>query len=92
MRQRCLFKGNSCFPLSPKSGPNSNSRVINSGDQLIKIIEILPKLKRQDISFVTDSSAIDYVNKLKLKSDAQKLDLKFQQLISGQLKEYSDLF
>jgi len=41
IRQRCLFRGNSCFPLSPKNG---QSKQISSQDQIIKIVERLPIL------------------------------------------------
>jgi len=39
---RYLFKGNSCYPLSPtKTGDGSDEINININDQLIKILEIL---------------------------------------------------
>jgi serine/threonine protein kinase len=94
VRQRCLFKGNSCFPLSPKkSGSDgSKSRVVSSGDQIIKILEILPALNSADKSFINDQSAIEYIDKLKLSSKQQKLDDIFKELVSGKLKEFNDLF
>jgi hypothetical protein len=93
VRGRCLFKGNSCFPLSPKRGANEQkSRVISSGDQIIKIMEIIPKLTSEDMSFVSDSSAIDYIKKLKLSPNESTLEHQFQHLISGELKDYNDLY
>lgn len=55
-------------------------------------MEIIPKLNNEDMSFISDSSAIDYVNKLKLSPNEKKLEDYFQKLISGELKDYNDLY
>lgn len=55
-------------------------------------MEIIPKLTLDDMSFISDSSAIDYVNKLKLSSGEMKLEDHFKKLISGELKDYNDLY
>lgn len=55
-------------------------------------MEIIPRLTQDDLSFITDSSAIGYVNKLKLGNTEPTLEDKFQHLISGKLKDYKDLY
>lgn len=59
-----LFQGTSCFPLSP----DSNARVKKSGfpvttqDQLNVIFKVLGTPTDEDIAFVTDDKAIEYLN------------------------------
>lgn len=55
-------------------------------------MEIIPKLTSDDMSFISDSSAIDYVNKLKLKNNETRLEEHFKELISGKLQDYNDLY
>jgi len=58
-----LFPGSSCFPLSP----DSNARVKKSGfpvttqDQLNMIFKVLGTPTEEDIAFVTDDKAIEYL-------------------------------
>lgn len=44
------------------------------------------------MSFISDSSAINYVKKLKLSPNETSLEDHFQILISGELSEYNDLY
>ena len=55
-------------------------------------MEIIPKLTPDDLSFITDSSAIGYVNKLKLSNTEATLEEKFSTLIYGKLKDFKDLY
>jgi hypothetical protein len=55
-------------------------------------MEIIPRVTPDDLSFITDSSAIGYVNKLKLNKSEACLEEKFSTLISGKLKDYKDLY
>jgi len=60
---RVIFPGKSCYPLSPqKNSMNQNS--IAKNDQLKLIIETLGQLNHHDTSFVTDSLALEYLEKL----------------------------
>jgi len=69
-----LFPGTSCFPLSPdrhakikKSGfPNSEK------DQMFMIFQILGTPSEEDLDFITDSKALDYINSF---SKQKKSDL-----------------
>ena len=55
---RYLFKGSSCYPLSPKpSKCNSKGQVgISTNDQLIKILEILGPQDMNELNFFDDDS------------------------------------
>jgi mitogen-activated protein kinase 1/3 len=61
---RFLFPGNSCFPLSPceqmAKNPDKSVNIVSQNDQLKKILDVLGHQDEQDLSFVTDDSAIDY--------------------------------
>lgn len=59
-----LFPGTSCFPLSP----DSNAKIIQCGfpvsqmDQLIVITKVLGFPTKDDLEFITDKKALDYIN------------------------------
>ena len=61
---RRLFRGSSCFPLSPSSGisnfTNQDENIVSNNDQLIKILEVLGHQDSSDLSFVTEESALNY--------------------------------
>jgi serine/threonine protein kinase len=57
--KRVLFPGKFCFPLSPKMSQNSST--ISKKDQLKVIINVLGHLNEEDISFVTDDEALEYL-------------------------------
>ena len=40
------------------------------------------------MSFISDSSAIDYLQKLKLNQNERKLEERFEHLLQGELSEY----
>ena len=89
VRQRCLFRGNSCFPLSPKYDKKNK---ISSDDQLIKIMEVLPDLSEDDTSFVKNLSALKTLEAIKMQESlksASKLNEIYSNLENG---PYSHLF
>lgn len=59
-----LFPGKSCFPLSPSDKPKNkkNGFPIDSNDQLAMIFNVIGTPNQEDISFVTDNMACDYLN------------------------------
>lgn len=82
-----LFPGSSCFPLSPdranvvkKSGfPHSHT------DQMYVIFSILGTPNEDDMSFVTDAKAIEY-----LKSFSPKKKVEFKEIYPGSTQEALD--
>jgi mitogen-activated protein kinase 1/3 len=67
-QDRFLFTGTSCFPLSPCEKMRSSStlkrNIVSKNDQLKMILEILGDQDTTDTSFVSDSSALDYIRTL----------------------------
>lgn len=61
-----LFPGKSCFPLSPDKKGKSKKKVngfpISGTDQLGTIFHVLGTPSEDDISFVTDQKALEYLN------------------------------
>ena len=55
---RYLFKGSSCYPLSPKSSKHNSKGEVNISinDQLIKILEILGPQELNELNFFDDHS------------------------------------
>ena len=82
--RRSSFKGDSCFPLSPKYKGDE----ISKEDQLIKILQMLPKLQDDDTSFMADQVAKANIMNLNV-SKSQKLPEKFNFLQDSQ---YNQLF
>lgn len=82
-----LFPGSSCFPLSPdrsnvvkKSGfPHSHT------DQMYVIFSILGTPNEDDLNFVTDAKAIEY-----LKSFSPKKRVDFKEIYPGSSAEALD--
>ena len=66
MKKRILFPGSSCYPVSPsnknKDDEDEDSDVlkISENDQLIKILEQLGELHKNDFSFLSKSSTEEY--------------------------------
>lgn len=58
-----MFPGDSCYPISPKIPEEENRVKISGDDQLMKIIETLGVPNEDDISFLKDSSASNYLKK-----------------------------
>jgi len=58
-----LFPGSSCFPLSPdhKAKVNSQGFPLSSSDQLNVIFDIIGTPTEEDLSFVTDIKATEYL-------------------------------
>lgn len=69
-----LFPGQCCFPLSPSKTCDKiyDGLPYNNKDQLACIMQVLGSPNAQDISFVTDNQALDY---LKLFQDIPKVNL-----------------
>ena len=64
-----FLAGDSCFPLSPgaaeQAAEESNGVVkLSSQDQLLMILNLIGQQTTEDLSFLTDINAIDYVNKV----------------------------
>jgi len=79
-----LFPGNSCFPLSPDSNPNlkRNGFPVSNNDQLNIIFDIIGSPSEEDISFVTDQKALDYLKSFPFRNRAD-LSQKFPGLKEG---------
>lgn len=76
IRDRFLFKGESCFPLSPTPKTKSGNNVVNNKDQLKIINDVLGLQSKYDTAFITDDLALNYqktVNNSKDKTDFQNL-------------------
>jgi hypothetical protein len=67
-KDRFLFPGQSCFPLSPCKEPSNvdtkSQNVISENDQLIKILELLGPLEEKDSSFVNSPNVLQYLNQV----------------------------
>lgn len=77
-----FMSGNSCFPLSPGEHGDagcSDSSVIrlSSQDQLLVILKTIGYQGEDDLSFLTDANAADYVNKIQNPLDQSTLDRLF---------------
>jgi mitogen-activated protein kinase 1/3 len=67
--RKALFPGESCFPISPTTAKQQEENLIispsglpcSSKDQLAKILSILGTPNEEDISFITDNKAIEYI-------------------------------
>lgn len=64
--RKALFPGQSCFPLSPDKSPSpmltKNGFRMNNQDQLNVIFDIIGTPDEDNLSFVTDSKALEYLN------------------------------
>ena len=59
---RYLFKGNSCFPISPCA---KNQEQVHEYDQLFKILERYPNMNQDiDLSFITTDDVLKYLQKV----------------------------
>jgi mitogen-activated protein kinase 1/3 len=58
-----LFPGQSCFPLSPTSEPTQkkNGFPTNINDQLNVIFDVIGTPTEEDLSYVTDGKALEYL-------------------------------
>lgn len=58
-KRNVLFKGKSCYPISPKDGvdPDDDVNTISSSDQLIKIIDVLGYQDMTKLKFLNDDDA-----------------------------------
>jgi mitogen-activated protein kinase 1/3 len=58
-----LFPGTSCFPLSPDQNTKSkmNGFPVTKKDQLNMILEVLGTPKEDDVAFITDDKAHEYL-------------------------------
>lgn len=75
-----LFPGKSCFPLSPdqyvKKKPNLKFPISNS-DQLNIIMDVLGAPNEEDISFITDVTALNYIKEFNPQSKGINLKERF---------------
>jgi len=65
-QQRFLFKGKSCFPISPLTNDNDGieKQIIGSQDQLLLIMKGLGPLKSNQLSFITGNTIMKYLTEL----------------------------
>lgn len=64
IKDQPLFPGRSCFPLSPdrQAKKKANQKFpISEQDQLNVIMEVLGAPSEEDLSFITDQTAIQYL-------------------------------
>ena len=65
-KDRYLFRGDSCFPLSPfKQKDGSKEENVSKDDQLRVILKTLGKQKNKDLSYITDFNAHKYATELR---------------------------
>mmetsp|Transcript_11358 Transcript_11358/g.19144 ORF Transcript_11358/g.19144 Transcript_11358/m.19144 type:complete len:309 (+) Transcript_11358:287-1213(+) len=63
---RILFKGSSCFPLSPCEKANAEGQkvpVADENDQLKVILRILGNQTEEDVCFLSDMKSVNYIEK-----------------------------
>ena len=74
-----LFKGMSCYPLSPTRDTAKNSSEkknnIDNKDQLCLILQTLDDLQKTDTSFITDDNALMYLSKIQKQKIQEKASL-----------------
>mmetsp|Transcript_25191 Transcript_25191/g.18987 ORF Transcript_25191/g.18987 Transcript_25191/m.18987 type:complete len:217 (+) Transcript_25191:92-742(+) len=56
-----LFPGSSCFPLSPDSNVKKLGMQVSKMDQLNVIFDFIGTPNKDDVSFVTDHKALEYL-------------------------------
>eukprot|EP00347_Sterkiella_histriomuscorum_P001506 403371772 len=87
-RVEALFPGRSCFPLSPDKSIKQNRRKnscqqdpqnypVADQDQLKTILDVLGSPKLEDTCFITDQSAISYIEKFGKNLQIQDLRKKY---------------
>jgi mitogen-activated protein kinase 1/3 len=70
LKQRFLFTGSSCYPISPANSQDEHQVDIN--DQLIKITERFPKIKKDiDLSFISSPDSVEYMSQLMQRVEKQ---------------------
>jgi len=67
MDRKPLFPGKSCFPLSPAKQVTQQKSGLpfSSTDQLAVIFAVIGSPKEEDLSFVTDQKALEYLEGFK---------------------------
>ena len=64
-KERFLFEGTSCFPLSPmRNDKGETTTVVGLGDQMLIILKTLGYQEEKDLSFQTNEEGIKYIRKL----------------------------
>lgn len=56
-----LFPGKSCFPLSPDKNSKRKGSGFTEKDQINVIMNVLGSPSQDDLSFVTDPTALNYL-------------------------------
>lgn len=86
MENRVLFPGTSCFPISPchKHGDASDAETtkISENDQLIKIFDKLSPQSDHDFSFLSDQTAIEYVEQVSQQRTGKSLKKRYSETSS----------
>lgn len=57
VEHRHLFRGDSCFPLSPAETIGNQESHVSKNDQMKVIIQMLGDQNSEDLSFITEPSA-----------------------------------
>jgi len=68
--ERVLFRGNSCFPLSPFSASSEGPE--KDKDQMSSILEVLGGLRKRDTDFITDSTTRSYLKMMQKSNQNMK--------------------
>lgn len=68
LKERFLFPGSSCFPLSPCPEMHKNTggetNIVSNSDQMITIISIIGHQDASSLSFITEDSVIEYCHSI----------------------------
>lgn len=86
IQKRVLFPGHSCFPISPchkyekESASDPDTTKISENDQLIKIIDrVGGDLSKEDLSFLSDDTAIEYAQQVSSQRKGSSLSRRFSE-------------
>ena len=84
LKKRVLFPGSSCFPVSPSNRNqddknDSDTLKISENDQLIKILEKVSDLQKNDFSFLSDNTAIEYAEQVSAQRKGNSLGQRFSE-------------
>lgn len=84
-----LFNSDSCFPLTPVPDPKSDKNgfpILSDSDQLIQIINVVGTPTEQDMSFIYDEEAREFLANSVIKN-RKTPRMKFHQKYPGATEE-----
>lgn len=69
VKNRQVFRGNSCYPISPMETSGCDKQDVSTDDHIFKIIEKMDDFDSTvDLSFITSVDALYYVKKIRQNS------------------------